>query len=207
MRLFAAVALLLPAAEPAPDRLALAADALDRGDTPTAVAHLSAHVRSAPDDAMTRAYLAELLFKSGRSAEAAAEYERFVAAAQPLTGPANAHRVHAHTRLMSLAAAAGDEYREGLHRGIGLLLLAERWDADPARRDAAATAETLSKAAAALREALAARPRDARASWYLSRVYARQGQPAAARAAARAARAAPPGGLTPAEADALSRAD
>lgn len=200
--------LLVLAAPPAnPDRLALAADALDRGDAPTAVAHLTAHVRAAPADAMTRAYLAELLFKQNRLADARAEFERFVAAAQPMTGPVQRHLVHAHTRLTAIAAEQGDEYREQLNRGIGLLLLVRQWDADPARRDEGMAAETLAKAAAALRAAKAERPACPRANWYLSRVYLRLGQPSAARAAVRAAKAAPPAGLTPAEAEQLAAAE
>jgi tetratricopeptide (TPR) repeat protein len=188
----------------AADGLAKAADCLDRGDHAGAVPHLAAHARAYPDQVMTRAYLAELLFKLGRYDAAAGEFERFVAAAQPMTGPPHRHLVHCHTRLMAIAAATGDSFAEHLHRGIGLLLLVRQWDADPARRDEGAAAETLAKAAAALREAKAFRPTDPRANLYLADVYARLGQPGPAKAAARAAKAGVPFGLTPAEAEWLA---
>ena len=188
----------------AADGLSRAADCLDRGDRAGAAAHLAAHAKAHPDQVMVRAYLAELLFQLKRPAEAAGEFERFVAAAQPMTGPPHKHLVHCHTRLMAIAGADGDVFREHLHRGIGLLLLVKEWDADPARRDGDMAAETLKKAADALREAKAERPTDARANLYLAEVYLRLGQPGAARSAARAARAGVPYGLTPAEAERLA---
>ena len=186
------------------DELSRAADCLDRGDRAAAAAHLAAHVRAHPDEVMVRAHLAEVLFRLGRAAEAAGEFERFVADAQPMTGPPRQHLVHCHTRLMAIAAARGDAYREALHRGIGLRLLVAEWDADPARRDEGMAGEALKKAADALREAREERPGDARANLYLAEVYARLGQPGPAREAARAARAGVPYGLTPAEADRLA---
>jgi cytochrome c-type biogenesis protein CcmH/NrfG len=94
-----------------------------------------------------------------------------------------------------------------LHRGIGLLLLVRKWDADPARRDEAAAERTLAKAAAALRTARDERPADPRANLYLADVYERLGQPSAASAARAAARTAgPDAALTPGERDALAAA-
>jgi hypothetical protein len=153
---------------------------------------------------MVRAYLAELLFKLRRFDEAAGQFERFITAAQPMTGPPRAHLVHCHTRLMAIAEAKGDGYREHLHRGIGLLLLVREWDADPARHDEGMATSTLAQAAAALREARADRPADPRANLYLADVYARLGQPGPAKAAVRAAKAGVPVGLTPAEAERLA---
>ncbi len=184
----------------AEDALARAADCLDRGDEAGAVPHLRAYVKAHPDALMVRAHLAELLWRHGRADEARGEFERFVADAQRAAGPAHDHLAHCHARLMAIAEAAGDAYREELHRGIGLLLLVEQWDADPDRRDEAVAEQTLAKAAAALRAAAAERPGDPRAYLYLAETYARLGQPSAARAAARTAKAGlPDPAVTPAE--------
>ena len=174
---------------PAGDALTRAADCLDRGDEPGALPHLRAHVDAHPDALMIRAHLAELLLKHGQPDEARGQFERFITDAQRTTGPANAHLTHCHARLMAIAEQSGDAYREGLHRGIGLVLLVRKWDADPDRRDETAAEQTLAKAAAALRAAAAERPGDPRAHLYLSEAYARLGQPSAARAALRVARA------------------
>src|SRR5262245_34716943 len=88
--------------EPAPDALALAAACLDRGDDAAAVGHLAEHVKLHPDEVMTRAMLAELLFRLGRYPAARAEFDRVVADAQPTTGPPHDHLVHCHTRLMQM---------------------------------------------------------------------------------------------------------
>jgi cytochrome c-type biogenesis protein CcmH/NrfG len=184
----AAVGCLAPFPEPsADDALTRAADCLDRGDEAAAVPHLRAHLAAHPDALMIRAHLAELLLKHGKPDEARGQFERFVADAQLTTGPAHAHLVQCHARLMAIAEADGDAYREELNRGIGLVLLVRKWDADPDRRDEAAAERTLARAAAALRAATAERPGDARALLYLSEVYDRLGQTSAARTALRAA--------------------
>jgi thioredoxin-like negative regulator of GroEL len=199
-----------PAADPAlaaaaTDGLSRAADCLDRGDYVGAVPHLAAHVRAYPEQVMVRAYLAELLFKLRRFNEAAKEFERFIADAQPMTGPPKRHLVHCHTRLMTIAEAKGDVFTENLNRGIGLILLVQQWDADPQQRDEAMAAETAKKAADALRSALITRPTDARANLYLADVYLRLGQTGSAMTALRAAKAGIPLGLTPDEAERLAQ--
>jgi thioredoxin-like negative regulator of GroEL len=174
---------------PAEDALTRAADCLDRGDEAGALPHLRAHLDSYPDALMIRAHLAELLLKHGKPEDARGQFERFVAEAQRATGPANAHLIHCHARLMAIAEQTGDAYCESLHRGVGLVLLVRKWDADPNRRDECTAEQTLTKAAAALRAAATERPGDPRAYLYLSETYARLGQPSAARMALRAARA------------------
>lgn len=171
------------------DHLAKAADCLDRGDDDGALPHLTAHVSAHPDAVMVRAYLAELLVRVGRPADARPEFERVVADAQRETGPARGHLAHCHTRLMEIASAESDGYAEHLHRGIGLLMLVKKWNADPECGDAVASEQTLAKAAKALRAAADERPGDVRANLYLAEVYDRLAQPAAARAARRAAKA------------------
>lgn len=186
------------------DRLALAADHLDRDDTPGAIVHMAAHVRAHPTEVMTRAHLAELQFRTKQFDESRQQYEQFVADAQPMTGKPKSHLLHAHTRLMQMADEQCDRYAENLHRGIGLVCLVQQWDANPERTDAAMTTETLVKAAAALRAARDEQPTDARVLLYLHEVYRRLGQPSAARAALRAARSANPVRLTPTEAEKLA---
>lgn len=188
------------------DHLALAADALERGEERKATVYLSAHLHDHPGEAMTRAQLAELLFKQRRYADARAEFEQFVAAAQPMGGVPRKHLLHVHTRLMLIAQEEHDAFAEQLNRGIGLLALVQAWDADPARRDAAAENETLAKAVKALRAARDLKPRDARANWYLVTAYTRLGQVSAARAAWASLDAAPPTGLTPWEASQMEAA-
>ncbi len=175
------------------DSLTLAARCLDRGDAPAAVAHLRAHVGRHPEQLMIRSYLAELLLRSGQPADAAGEFERFVAAAQDATGPPRAHLVHSHTRLMEIARDTGDEYGEALHRGVGLLRLADQSADDGLRQ------ELLFKAAKDLRRASELRPGDAKANGYLAEVYDRTGTRRAADVARRAARGSLPGSLTAAE--------
>lgn len=196
----------MPDKVPEPDTLALAADALDRGDDRAACLHLAAHLLAQPDDAATRVHLAELLFKQRRFAEARTEFEVFVATAQPMAGPIRRQLLHAHTRLMLIAEGEHDEYAESLHRGIGLIVLVESWDADAARRDETAANETLTKAVRALRAARTAKPERARANLYLSIAYERMGQLSAARSARRGAEAAAPFDLTPWERERLAKA-
>jgi len=186
------------------DRLALAANHLDRDDTAGAIVHMAAHVRAHPSEVMTRAHLAELQFRTMQFDESRQQYEQFVVDAQPMTGKPKSHLLHAHTRLMQMADEQSDRYAENLHRGIGLVCLVQQWDANPGRTDATMATETLVKAGAALRAAREEQPTSARVHFYLHEVYRRLGQPGAARAALRAAQAANPIGLTPTEAAKLA---
>lgn len=187
----------------AADQLALAADALDGGDERRATLHLTTHLADHPDDAMTRAQLAELLYKQNRSSEAREQFEQFVATAQPLSGPVRKHLLHAHTRLMLIAQDENDEYAEQLHRGLGLFVLVQSWD-ESNRREESSTNETLTKAVRALRAARAKKPDAARANVYLALAYERMGQLSSARSAWRCAALASPFDLTPWERDRLA---
>ncbi len=184
------------------DHLALAADALDRGDERTASLRFAAHLHDFPDDAATLFQLAELLFKQDRTTEAYREFEAFVSVAQPATGPVRKLLPHAHTRLMQLAQESDDAAAEQLHRGIGLVVLAMQWDAAPDRADDGLEHRTLMKAVRALRAARGAHP--ARANLYLALAYDRLGQLSAVRSALRNAEAANPFALTPWERDRLA---
>jgi hypothetical protein len=79
------------------------------------------------------------------------------------------------------------------------LLLVERWDADPTRRDEAMAEATLGKAVKALREAKDERPTDPRVNLYLADAYRGLGQSSACRAARVAARGKAPFGMTATE--------
>ena len=183
-----------PMAVPDDGALMRAAEALDRGDEQAAAVQMREYVTANPGAVMPRAHLAELLFRQGQAAEARRHYERFVADAQPATGVPRRHLTHSHTRLMALAEGTGDAYAEALHRGVGLLLLAERGDAE------ALNEPTLAKAVASLQAAHDERPDAARPCVYLARALRALGQPAAARAAAEKARdRLPDPSLTPTE--------
>ena len=192
-----------PPADPAPNAgeaaLGRAADCLGRGDEVGAVPHLREYVAANPDAGLTRAHLAELLAKHGDAAGARIEFERVLLEA-PTTGPIARHRAHCHTRLMALAEAAGDDFGEHLHRGIGLMLLVEKWDADSATADEVVAEQTCAKAIRALLVARADHPTDARVNLYLATAYERLGQPGAAAMALTLARAGlPDSRLTAAE--------
>ena len=171
------------------DHLAKAAACVDRGDEPAAVPHLQAHLAARPDAVMIRAYLAELLLRTGKPADAREQFERFTRQACGMTGATGQHLVHAHTRLMEIAEAGGDTFAEQLHRGIAMVLLVRKWDGEPPADEGQLAESTLAQAGRALREAERRRPTDPRAAVYLAEVYERLGQASAARVTAKRAAA------------------
>ena len=175
--------------EPQPepeDPLALVAECLGRGDPAAACEHLERYVGAHPDQLMYRAHLAELLLKADRPERAKAHFERFAADAQDVTGPAKAHLVQCHTRLMELAQRADDRFGEVFHRGVGLLLIVEQQASGD--MDDEAIEAVLCKAVKALAEAKELRPTDARARFYLAEAYRLIGNRRAADAERSAAR-------------------
>ena len=201
-----------PAREPAvadppaaDDPLSRAADCLEKGDLPGAARHLEAHVRQYPDQVVFRAQLADLLARLEQLPEAQAQFEAVAARAQDGPPVVKKELVHYHTRLMEIAQQRSDEYAEHLHRGIGLYLVAARLAGR--QGDPGDVERLMCKAAVALQAAQAKRPDDARAAWYLYRVWSHLDQPRpAARALRQAAAAAPFSALTPAEARDLALA-
>jgi len=183
-----------------PDTLTLAAESLERGDRAGAAGHLETYVVRHPEQVMFRMQLAEMLFQLDRVFPAKAHYERFIADAARLTGPARNHLITAHTRLLELAQRAGDEFGEQFHRGAGLLLLAQEQekqeDADPAFCE-----EMLCKSLKALGEARDLKPTDRGTRLALAAAYERLGNPRAAEAERIAAR----GALMPTDAAGTSR--
>jgi tetratricopeptide (TPR) repeat protein len=181
-------------AEDAPQDLALAAACLERGEETAAVAYLTRHVAAHPNQPLVRAYLAELLWRRDRLADAKVHYERFLDDAQ-VASLDPARQIHAHTRLMAIAQHDADAYAEHLHRGIGLYLIARQSADDPAAAEG-----LLCKAAGELTLAQRAHPDLARPHWYLHLVWSRLGlSQSAARSLGRAAEAADLGDLSPAE--------
>jgi Tfp pilus assembly protein PilF len=186
-------------ADPPPpaDSISLAADCLARGDDAGAACHLTTHVIAHPDQIVFRAQLAELLARLDRLPEAQSQFESAVAHAQEGSAAARGRLVHFHTRLMEIARQRGDQYREDLHRGIGLYLIAAHLANQGQSGD---TERLLFKATGALKEAQQHRPDDARTAWYLYRVWSQLDQPRPAeRALRKAAGNAIGSDLTPAE--------
>jgi tetratricopeptide (TPR) repeat protein len=179
------------------DSISFAADCLARGDDAGAANHLTRHVVAHPDQIVFRAQLAEVLARLGRLPEAQAEFEAAVAYAQEGSAAGRGRLVHYHTRLMEIARQRGDEYREHLHRGIGLYLIAAQL---AGQRQSSDTERLLFKAAGALKEAQDRRPDDTRTAWYLYRVWSQLDQPRPAERALRKAAANAIGSdLTPSE--------
>jgi tetratricopeptide (TPR) repeat protein len=153
------------------------ADWLSPQTTPPAPSSPIAAVRyvaDPPGQNAARVQLGELLWRRDQWPEARAQFEQFLAHA----GPADAGRLlHCHSRLMAIAARAGDAYGEHLHRGIALWLLATQPGGDEQESEG-----LLCKAAGELTLAARERPDEARPHWYLARVWSRlgQSQPAAA---------------------------
>lgn len=192
--------LIARAAPPAEDidHLSLAAACVQRGDEQAAVPHLQAHLTDRPDAVMIRAYLAELLLRTGKPTDARREFEMFTRQASGMSGEAAKHLVHAHTRLMEIASETDDPFAEDLHRGIALLLMVRQWATESPADVGELYESTLAKAARELRRAEVRRPTDPRPNVYLAEVYERLGQPVAARTAARRVTG-PDGGLTDSE--------
>src|SRR5262245_38028375 len=188
---------------PADDPLSLAADCLARGDETAAAEHLGRHVAKYPDQVLFRIQLADLLLRLDRLPDAQRQFDEAIAKAQDGAAAARKQLIHCHTRLMEIARARADEYAERLHRGIGLYLVGVQLAAD----EPGESERLLCKASGELRGARAKRPDDARAAWYLYRVWVELDQPKpAARALRQATSAAPFSSLTPAEARELAAA-
>jgi Tfp pilus assembly protein PilF len=180
------------------DELALAATCLENGNTQGAIDHLLSHVQQYPDHVSIRSLLADQYLKLGQTLEARVHIQRMVDDWQDDPARHREQLVMGHTRLMRIAQDEQDEVAESFHRGMGLLLVVEGWDAD-GDHDRVLTERTLSQALSNFRSALEHRPNDARVNLALGEVLSRLGQHSAARTAFRMAIAAPPGSFTTAE--------
>lgn len=181
------------------NHLSIAAAFLQRGDNEGAALHLERYLSAHPNHFTVRGHYAELLHRLGRMDEAIAEYDRFDADAQELKPVGSEELIHCHSRLMELAEEQEDEYREHLHRGIGLFHLASEKKGDDLEQRQEAES-LLCKAAGELTLARSYRPEEGRASLYLYEVWTRLDQRRPALRSLREAREAGPfSGLTPHE--------
>src|SRR5262245_6200634 len=107
------------------NHLSLAAARLEKGDEEGACAALARYVEAHPDHLVIRGHLGDLLLRLKRIPEARAQFERFEVDAQALGASSIGQRIQCHSRLTRIAETEEDDYREHLHRGIGLYLLAQ----------------------------------------------------------------------------------
>src|SRR5262249_49923795 len=106
--------------------LSLAAAWLDRGDEAKACLYLALYVAAHPEHAAVRFQYIDLLHRLKRDTEMRLELEELTADLQDQDQPADDQLLHCHSPLMQLAEAAGDDYEEDLHRGIGRALLTKQ---------------------------------------------------------------------------------
>lgn len=187
------------------NHLSLAAAYLAKGDDSAACMHLDLFLATHPEHSNARYYHAELLLKLRQPRAAQAEFERVIAAAQDEPELDYKHLVHCHTRLIEIGRATEDRYLVHLHRGIGMILLAEQRAglADPA--GTLPSEGLLCKAAAELKRARKLQPAEAQPCWYLHTAWRLLAQYEPARRwLAETRRHAPFAYLTPAERRALA---
>ncbi|MGE3809524.1 MAG: tetratricopeptide repeat protein [Gemmataceae bacterium] len=153
--------------------LSLAAAYLEVGEEDRACQHLGHYLDANPDHAAVRSHYAELLYRLEKPKAARNEFERFDAEAQKRGESARADLIHCHSRLTKIAMSGADEYREHLHRGIGLYYLALERELLPDPEGELPTEGLLFQAAGELSIARAMRPHEARPSVYLYRVWTR----------------------------------
>jgi hypothetical protein len=189
------------------NHLSLAVAYMEKQDAGAACSHLGVYVEAHPEQLVIRGRYAELLVRTRRLAAAREEFEQVLADAQEATEDTGRQLIHCNSRLMELAEAAGDEYAEHLHRGIGLFLLARQRAGLPEPEGELPVEGLLCKAAAELTLARLSRPQEARPNWYLYQVWMQLGQRQPALCRLREAHAAGPFSyLTAAEQRALSLA-
>jgi tetratricopeptide (TPR) repeat protein len=183
-----------------PSHLRLAATALEEGRDELACQHLSLFLKDNPGHRNARYYHAELLLKLKRLTAARTEFELAIADAQEDLALDWQHLVHCHGRLVEIGTTLEDDFAEHLHRGIGLLLLAEQRAGLAEPEGDFPTEAMLCRALAELQAARTHQPQEARVHWYLHRVWRQLGQDQAAGKALRQTQAqAMFSQLTPAE--------
>jgi tetratricopeptide (TPR) repeat protein len=180
--------------------LSLAAAYADQGKDILAALNLGFYVEKRPDHLAARLYYADMLVKQQRPQEARVQFERFIADGQDRAELADEHLVHCHTCLVAIYEAEADEYHEHLNRGLGLFQLACERETLPDPNGECSVESLLFRAAGELMAARRGRRDEARASWYLHRIWSRLGQKQQALRWLRVAVAAAPfDTLTPAE--------
>lgn len=156
--------------------------ALEAQDFQAAASALHRYVLLYPDAALIRMQLGELRFNQHQLDEAEVQYR--AALGEVIDPPLPLHcKLHGHSRLMEIAAERHDRFLEELHRGIGLLLLAEHRLATPNKENMVSGEQLLGKARTALVKASTLSPTDARPALYLTTVWHLMLQPANANSA------------------------
>lgn len=153
--------------------LSLAAAFLEVGEEAQACQHLARYLEANPEHAAVRAHYAELLYRLEKPNAARAEFERFDAEVQKRGASARPELIHCHSRLTKIAINGEDEFREHLHRGIGLYYLALEREVLPDPDGELPMEGLLFQAAGELSMARAMRPTEARPSLYLYQVWTR----------------------------------
>ncbi|MBI3407106.1 MAG: hypothetical protein HY040_01955 [Planctomycetes bacterium] len=189
---------------PAKNHLSLAAAFVTKGDDAAACYHLGVFLESNPEHRNARLYHAELLLKLKRFTDSRWEFDQAIAEAQEDRFLDRQHLLHCHARLLEMAEALQDDYREHLHRGISFFLLAQERLAAGDPEGELPVEALLCRAAGQLTTARSLRPEEARTCWYLHAVWRQLGQsPQSRRWLQEATRLAPFSYLTPAERRAL----
>jgi hypothetical protein len=158
------------------NHLSLAAAHLEAGNDQAACDHLNQYLASQPDHFSLRVQYGELLLKLHRSAEARAQFERFLTDAPEGGLKELRGLIHGHGRLMDLAEVEQDAYATRLHRGIGLFLLACCRSELPEPDEQLPVEGLLWKAATELTQAHDICPDEAQPCWYLYGVWRKLGQ-------------------------------
>lgn len=177
-----------------------AAAALALGREQEAAELMARHVGLHPGELIVRAQLAELLYRQNSFMKARFHFEHFLAGAQEQPDVAFRYLIHSHSRLVEIGEKLELPYDEHLHRGVGLYLLANRRASEPNPNGEFSVPSLLARSARELQAARQAAPEQARAHFYLARVWRKLDQPAAAaQSLAEADRLAPTSPLTPRE--------
>ncbi len=155
--------------------------ALEAKDFPLAAIHLRRYLQAYPDAVLIRMQLAELYFQLQRFEDSADQFQ--LALGEVIDPALPLHcRLHGHSRLMELAQERDDRFQEELHRGIGLVLLAEHRQASSQPEKMVNATQLLGKARTALVKASETAPKDARPALYLTSVWHSMQQHANAKA-------------------------
>jgi hypothetical protein len=156
----------------APERelLVKSAARLENQDFDGAIHLLHRYLQRCPDAMIIRLQLAELLFQRNRLDESRWQFAIAVEQMEEAAVVPVRYALHAHSRLMEIAQSSEEHFEEELHRGIGLLLLAEKRLAEPNQQEVTAE-ELLGRAQTALQRARRLRPQDARPLLFLVQVW------------------------------------
>ena len=139
---------------------------LEANDLIGAASILQRYLLAFPDAVLVRLQLAELFFKMARYDEAQQQFKAALAEVIDPELPRHC-RLHGHSRLVDIATQQKDRFSEELHRGIGLMLLAELRMQEATTSQGVSTQELLGKARVALQKAKKLSSYDARPSLYL----------------------------------------